>query len=127
MAYEKLRQEDAKLIQDYEAKIQEDLTAGSSLTLAPNTNARERMEIVLKTKMEKVKREAWKLQFGNSEIQISSLLPIFSSIASKANDYISKALAVNPPASLAWGGISVLLPVSCICDMTCLFRGLAID
>lgn len=116
-AYEKLRQEDAKIIQDYETRIQEDLTAGSGLILAPNTNVRERMEIVLKSKMDKLKRDAWKLQFGNSEIQISALLPIFSSIASKANDYISSALTANPPASLAWGGISVLLPVSFVCDI----------
>lgn len=117
MAYEKLRQEDAKLVQDYEAKIQEDLAAGFSLILASNINARERMEIVLKNKMAKVKRDAWRLQFGDSEIQTSALLPIFASIASKANEYISTALTANPPASLAWGGISVLLPVSCVCNI----------
>lgn len=116
LAYEKLRQEDTKLIQEYESKIQEDLTAGFSLILAPNINARERMEIVLRNKMEKIKRDAWRLKFGNSDIQFSAVLPIFSSIASRANEHISNALTVNPPASLAWGGISVLLPVSFVCD-----------
>ncbi|KAK6449599.1 hypothetical protein FP744_10005849 [Trichoderma asperellum] len=111
LAYEKLRQEDTKLIQEYESKIQEDLTAGFSLILAPNINARERMEIVLRNKMDKVKRDAWRLKFGNSDIQISAILPIFSSIASRANEHISNALTANPPASLAWGGISVLLPL----------------
>ncbi|KAM0522461.1 hypothetical protein ACHAPE_002051 [Trichoderma viride] len=111
VAYEKLCQEDAKLIQDYEGKIQEDLTAGSGLILAPSINARERMELVLKSKMDKVKRDAWRLQFGDSEIQIAAILPIFASIASKANAYISTALTANPPASLAWGGISALLPL----------------
>lgn len=115
-AYEKLRQEDAKLVQDYEAKIQEDLTAGFGLILAPSINARERMEMVLKSKMDKVKRDAWRLQFGDSEIQIAAILPIFASIASKANTYISTALTANPPASLAWGGISALLLVSCVCN-----------
>lgn len=117
MAYEKLRQEDAKLIQDYEAKIKEDLIASSGLSLSPSINARERMEILLKNKMDKVKRDAWKLQFGESEIQIADILPVFASIASKANAFISTALVANPPASLAWGGISALLPVSCVCNV----------
>ncbi|UKZ92911.1 uncharacterized protein TrAFT101_007843 [Trichoderma asperellum] len=69
------------------------------------------MEIVLRNKMEKIKRDAWRLKFGNSDIQFSAVLPIFSSIASRANEHISNALTVNPPASLAWGGISVLLPL----------------
>ncbi|KAL7924367.1 ankyrin repeat-containing domain protein [Trichoderma austrokoningii] len=69
------------------------------------------MEAVLKNKMDKVKRDAWRLQFGDSEIQVSAILPIFASIASKANGYISTALTANPPASLAWAGISVLLPL----------------
>jgi hypothetical protein len=67
--------------------------------------------------MDKVKRDAWRLQFGGSEIQVSALLPIFASIASKANEYISTALTASPPASLAWGGISVLLPVSYVCNI----------
>ncbi|KAM0258592.1 hypothetical protein ACHAQJ_003763 [Trichoderma viride] len=111
LAYENLRQEDAKLIREYETKLQEYLTSGFSLILAQSMNARDRMEIILENKMKTLKRDAWKLQFGSSEAQVNDVLQIFSRIASKANDYISGALNVSPYASLAWAGISVLLPL----------------
>jgi hypothetical protein len=74
LAYESLRREDAKLIKEYETKLQEDLTAGFSLILAPSMSARDQMEIVLKNKMQKVKRDAWKLQFGSSKVQANDVL-----------------------------------------------------
>lgn len=108
-AYEKLRHENAELITDYEAELHKNNAVG--LDLAPASNIRERMKAVLKNKMNEVNRDAWKLKFMSSELQIKHLVQPILGVVSLASGYIADGTSLSPCASLAWAGISVLLPV----------------
>lgn len=108
----------------------------------------EQLANLLRSKVEEVKQSAWKLKFGGKDIPVkdlaqpavavikyrvscSSLHSFFFRLFLKtntrtnwplycswANDYISTALASNPYASIAWSGVSLLLPVG---DLNILF------
>lgn len=113
VAWENLQQEDHKLVEEYELKLQGSVVAGLSQSLL-KSNIRERMSAILGSKMEEVNRNAPKLTLGNSEVKIKDAGEVVLSIASSANDYITQAVSANPSASIAWAGVSFLLPVSSI-------------
>jgi hypothetical protein len=110
LAYQKLREEDEDLIVDYEAKLTGNLAAGLGSALKVGT--RERMETILRRKMDEVNRDAWKLKFGSSEVQVKDLVQPVLGVVDWANDYITGAVSANPYASTAWAGVSLILPVS---------------
>ncbi|KAL8285848.1 hypothetical protein RB597_002768 [Gaeumannomyces tritici] len=110
-AYEKLREEDADLITDYEARLCGSLTAGFDSILGPKANRRDRMAAILKYKMDEVNRDVWKLKFGSSEVQVKEVVGPVLSIVNSANEYITDATSSNPYLSIAWAGVSLLLPL----------------
>ncbi|KAJ3572718.1 hypothetical protein NPX13_g4955 [Xylaria arbuscula] len=112
LAYINLRREDEGLVVEYENKLCGDLTAG--LAIGPNVSIRERMDTILRRKMEKVNEDAWKLKFGTSEVQVRDLVQPILGVVERANGFIKAAVSANPSASLAWAGVSVLLPVSLV-------------
>lgn len=112
LAYGALRDEDEPLILDFEKKIEGDLSAGLSKTAGFRTTKRDWMDTILTRKMEQVNRDSWKLKFGSSEILVKDVVKPILGVVSWANDFISKAVSANPSASLALGGVSLLLPVS---------------
>lgn len=112
LAYERLREEDERLISDYESKIQESLSAGLSSTMGSKISMRERMDIILRRKMDEINRDTWKLRFGSSEVQVKDLAQPVLGVVNWANDYVTSALSTNPYASIAWAGVSLILPVS---------------
>ncbi|OTA04302.1 hypothetical protein A9Z42_0048720 [Trichoderma parareesei] len=111
LAYEKLRKEDGRLIDDYEAKIRNSLSAGVSCTIGSNVSMRDRMEYILQIKMKEVNDNAWKIRFGTSEIQFKDVADNILGVVNWANEYITSALKPNPCASMAWAGVSLLLPL----------------
>lgn len=104
LAYEQLRREDSNLISSYEKKIFEDEDDGAAASFSV-AQRREKMQAALQKKMEQVNRDSWKLRFA--EFHISTIV----STVSRVNDYVSDAVASNTYASVAWLGVSLLLPV----------------
>ncbi|KAK5989674.1 Ankyrin-3-like protein [Cladobotryum mycophilum] len=111
VAYEKLRLEDGALIEEYESKLQGNLFAGLSQTIGLKTNTRDRMHAILLSKMDEVNKNIWKLRFGGSEVPVRDLVQPVLAVVNCANEYINSALKANPYASMAWAGISLLLPL----------------
>ncbi|KAF0324955.1 hypothetical protein GQ607_007848 [Colletotrichum asianum] len=111
LAYEELRDEDERLIRDFEGKIEGDLVAGLSKAVGSQVAKRDWMNTVLTRKMEQVNRDAWKLKFRSSEVLVKELVKPVLGVVSWANGFISKAVSANPSASIAWIGISLLLPL----------------
>jgi hypothetical protein len=112
-AYEKLRAEEEALVRDYEAKLSGDLGAGlGSMLGATAMSKREQMDAILQRKMDEINRETWKLRFGSNEYLVKDLAEPALGAINRVNEYISGALASNPYASIAWTGVSMLLPVS---------------
>ncbi|KAI0100295.1 ankyrin repeat-containing domain protein [Nemania sp. FL0031] len=111
LAYENLREEDGDLIVKYEKKLCGDLSAGLSSTLGSAVNMRDRMHAILDRKVQEVKQDIWKLKFQSTEVQIRDLSePVLGAI-SWANEYVAQAVSTNPYASIAWVGVSLLLPL----------------
>lgn len=112
LAYEKLREEDEDLIVDYEGKLTGNLAAGLDSVFGTEVSTRDRMETILRRKMDEVNRDAWKLKFGSSETQVKDLVQPVLGVVNWANNYIAGAVSASPYASMAWAGVSVILPVS---------------
>lgn len=112
LAYERLKIEDSTLVEDYERKLQGNASTALILPLGVKENVREQMDVILRKKMDEVTQDAWKLKFGGAEIHMRDLLPPILAIISHANDYITTSLNTNMYASIAWAGVSLLLPVS---------------
>ncbi|EQB58404.1 hypothetical protein CGLO_01352 [Colletotrichum gloeosporioides Cg-14] len=110
LAYETLRDEDERLIQDFEEKIKGDLGGSLSKTMGTRVAQRDWMNAVLTRKMEKVNKDSWKWKFGSSEVLLKDVVKPVLAVVSWANDFISKAVSASPSASLAWAGVSLLLP-----------------
>lgn len=110
-AYEKLR-EDEPTVEEYEEKLRVDLGVGRDSKLGTDTGGRrELMGMILQRKMDEVNSKAWKLRFGNTEVLVKDSVQPVLGIISRVNDYVACTLGPTPSASIAWAGISLLLPV----------------
>lgn len=116
LAYENLRESDEDLIVNCEAKLQRNFTAGLGstlgLTLGSRADRRDQMSTILQRKMDEINRETWKLKFGSTEVQVKDLVQPVLAVVNWANEFIKSAVSANPSASIAWAGVSLLLPVS---------------
>ncbi|KLU92750.1 hypothetical protein MAPG_11652, partial [Magnaporthiopsis poae ATCC 64411] len=110
-AYENLREEDEGLIADYEAELCGSLAAGLASTISSKLDIRDRMATILQHKMDEVNKDTWRLKFGSSEVQVKDLVQPILGVINSANEYIANAASANPCASLAWAGVSFLLPL----------------
>ncbi|KAK3317580.1 ankyrin repeat-containing domain protein [Cercophora scortea] len=110
-AYENLRVEEESLIRDYEDRLSRDLATRPDLAGGPEVSKRELMETILKYKMDEINRDTWKLKYGSNEVQVKDLVEPVLGVVDWANEYITGALEANPYASMAWAGISLLLPL----------------
>ncbi|KAL6819895.1 ankyrin repeat-containing domain protein [Trichoderma camerunense] len=123
VAYEKLREEDGKLIEDYEAKLIGSVTTGLGQTLNLKQNRREWMQAILSSKMEEVNNE---LEPGSFKAQAKDTMQLVLNIVSSAKDYIGSAANANPYTSIAWTGVSFFLPLlmNITAEQTSLLKGL---
>ncbi|KAL6690574.1 ankyrin repeat-containing domain protein [Trichoderma pleuroticola] len=108
IAYEKLREEDGKLVEDYEAQLKGSVTAGLGQTLNLKQNRREWMQAILSSKMEEVNN---KLEPSSFKAQAKDTMQLVLNIVDSAKDYIGNAASSNPYTSIAWTGVSFLLPL----------------
>jgi N-terminal domain of NWD NACHT-NTPase len=114
-AFEELRTKEQALIRGYEAVLSKDLaaTAGSAMILSNSKSGRRgQMEAILKAKIAEINRNSWKLKFSGKEVPVKDLMEPVAGVIGWANEYINSALSANPYASIAWSGVSLLLPVS---------------
>jgi hypothetical protein len=116
-AYDALRANEENLVKDYEATTYKNLgtMVSSTVALTGAKLGRENlMAIVLREKMEEVDENTWRLKFCGREVPIRDLAEPVVGIVKWADDYIGNAVSANPYASIAWAGVSLLLPVSYI-------------
>jgi hypothetical protein len=114
-AYDELRSQEEKLIKDYEAALHGDpaMMLGSTVILSGfKLERKTQMAALLARKVEEVKKNTWRLKFGGHDVPLKDLAESVLGIVQWADDYISGALSANPYALIAWGGVSLLLPVS---------------
>ena len=118
LAYENLRKIDADLIAGYEARLRTNFIVGLGSSISPmlgsRADRRDQMNTILQRKMYEINRDIWKLKLGASEIQVKDLVQPVLGVVKWANEYITGAVNGNHAASIAWGGISLLLPVCII-------------
>lgn len=112
MAYEKLRAEDAKLVEKYETSLQKCIPADLARVSSLKISRREWMDAILRHKMQETQANIWRLTFGSSEVQLTEVIQKVLGVLKLVNDFVTAAVSSNPSASLAWAGVGVLLPVS---------------
>ncbi|UKZ46575.1 hypothetical protein TrVGV298_000780 [Trichoderma virens] len=61
--------------------------------------------------MDDVNKNTAKLKLGSSEVKIRDAAQLVLKVVGSANSYISQAVSLNQYASIAWAGISFLLPL----------------
>lgn len=106
VAYEKLQEEDGILIKDYETKLKKSVPASLIQSPAFKANKRDEMETILRMKMAEINKNA------SSVARMDDFGQLFFKVLDSANDYISDAASANPYTSIAWTGVSLILPVS---------------
>jgi hypothetical protein len=117
-AYEELKDNENGLIKDYEAVISKDMTTilgSTSLAIAaPEVRVmrKEQMTALIEKKVAEAKKNAWKLRYGDSEVLLKDLAGPVVDIINDAEKFVDGAVSANPYASIAWAGVSLLLPVS---------------
>jgi hypothetical protein len=111
VAYERLREEEAKLVEEYESRLQQNPPPNLDRVPSLRTNRREWMDSLLKHKMQETQANIWKLTFGYSEIHFTGTVQKILGVLKQVNGYVTTAVSSNPSASLAWAGVGLLLPV----------------
>ncbi len=115
VAYERLREEDEELVQQYEAELLHPLSLRTSLgtIIGASANRRVLMDAKLRRNLDEAQRDVWKLKSDSFELLAKDLFEPLLCVVEWANDYVTAAVGVNGFASIAWFGVSLLLPVGC--------------
>ncbi|KAL7790500.1 ankyrin repeat-containing domain protein [Trichoderma afarasin] len=111
VAYEKLREEEGALVAEYETRLQGSVLAGLGEALKLKSNTREWMWAILQSKMNEVNKDTTKFNIGSTEVKMRDVAQLVLNVVGAANSYISQAVSANPSASIAWAGVSFLLPL----------------
>ncbi|KAI1742781.1 ankyrin repeat-containing domain protein [Xylaria scruposa] len=106
-AYENLRQENRELVDNYESKLSGDIT----VVIGSKVLTRDHMQDILQHKIKEVDDDVWKLKLGTTEVRVRDLIQSIPDAINLVDDYISSAVNTNPYTSIAWGGVSLLLPL----------------
>ena len=115
VAYERLREEDEELVQQYETELLHPLSLRTSLgsIIGANPNKRVLMDTMLRRNLDEVQRDLWKLKSGSSEVLVRDLAETVLCVVGWANDHVTGAVSVNGFVSIAWFSVSLVLPVGC--------------
>lgn len=73
---------------------------------------------------QQVENDRWKERFTGHELCIKDFVEPVVGVVEWSRDYVGKAIetASSPPASLAWAGVCLILPVRLV-SLPCLFGG----
>ncbi|KAF4483505.1 ankyrin repeat [Fusarium agapanthi] len=110
MAYKSLRDEEDLLVNTFEDQIRRNLPGIVDRTNS-HANKMDWMSKVLQNQMDEVKRHALKLRFGNFEVEAQDVVKSALAVVDWSKDYVTKALSSNPTVSIAWGDVTLLLPL----------------
>ncbi|KAN0115502.1 hypothetical protein V8E51_005046 [Hyaloscypha variabilis] len=116
-AYEELKDKEKSLVKDYEAAISKDIgmiLGSTSLALgAPGVAVmrQEQMTALVEKKVEEAKKNAWKLKYGDNEVLLRDLAEPVVNVINDAEKFVDGLVSANPYASIAWAGVSLLLPL----------------
>jgi hypothetical protein len=117
-AYEDLKAKEGSLMNDYEAAMSKDIPTilGSSTLaiVAPQVAImrKEQMAALVEMKSAEAKKNAWKLRYGDHEVLLKDLAGPVVNVIKDVESFVDGAVSANPYASIAWAGVSLLLPVS---------------
>ena len=107
-AYEELKEKEESIIKDYEAAMSE--------RGAPKVpvGRKEQMAALVVKKVAEAKKNTWKLRYGDNdnEVVLKDLAEPIVKLISDAEKFVNGLVSANPYASIAWAGVSLLLPVS---------------
>ena len=123
-AYERLRQENSKLVDTYE----KDLLASGSSELQKSgaksgadasvgtrgKNREEQLQNLVKDKLDAMQKSRLKITVGGEEIIVKDQVRKVIRTIIFCKDFIGDAISAEPHASLAWAGVLIILPVSII-------------
>jgi hypothetical protein len=100
----------SKLIADYELIG----FKSTGLDKAPEKveERKKHLEKLIKGKTDEIEKDTWKLEFVGFEFKVRDLVKPVVSIIQWGKDYVGDAVQASPPASVAWAGVCLLLPVS---------------
>ncbi|KAF5558512.1 ankyrin repeat [Fusarium napiforme] len=110
VAYQSLRDEENSPVQVFEDQIRRNLPDIADRMILQES-AKDWMNRVVQKQMNQVKRDTVKLRFGNFEVEAQEVVKSVLAVVDWSKDYVSKALSSNPTASIAWGGVTLLLPL----------------
>ncbi|KAI8287670.1 hypothetical protein K4K60_012238 [Colletotrichum sp. SAR11_57] len=111
VAYKSLRDEKDSPVQAFEDQIRRNLSSDIAETIESHANTKDWMSKVVQNQMDQVKRDTLKLRFGKSEVEAQDVVKSVLAVVDWSKDFVTKALSGNPTASIAWGGVSLLLPL----------------
>ncbi|KAF5980602.1 ankyrin repeat [Fusarium coicis] len=109
VAYKSLREEGDSPVQAFEDQIRRSLPDIDDRT-SSDENVKDWISKVVQNQMDQVKRDSLKLRFGTVEVEAQDVVKSVLAVVDWSKDYVSKALSSNPTASIAWGGVTLLLP-----------------
>ncbi|KAF5548627.1 ankyrin repeat [Fusarium mexicanum] len=110
VAYKSLRDEEDSPVQAFEDQIHCNMPDIAD-RMSSDASTKDWMSNVVQIQMDQVKRDTLKLRFGNFEMEAQEVVKSVLAVVNWSKDYVSKALSSNPTASIAWGGVTLLLPV----------------
>ncbi|KAL7894282.1 ankyrin repeat-containing domain protein, partial [Trichoderma sp. TUCIM 5745] len=108
VAYERLREDDGELIKKYETELKKSVAACLVQMAPAKPNQRDEMEAVLRAKMDEINKNISSPKFVARAGEFAQL---FLKLVVSAKDYIGDAASTNPYTSIAWAGVSLLLPL----------------
>lgn len=109
VAYEKLQEEDGELIKNYETELTKSVAASLVQIVPVKANNRDEIEAILRIKMDEINKNMSSSAF---KARAGDFMQLFVKVVDSANDYISDAASANSYTSIAWTGVSLVLPVS---------------
>ncbi|KAF4630229.1 hypothetical protein G7Y89_g7913 [Cudoniella acicularis] len=113
-AYDDLQTKEPKLIKEYGIVLSKQAQIAKTFTVEQSASKIERSQQItnlLKAKLEEVDQSTWRLRFSDTKVPVKDLMKPVVNTLTLAKDYIGDAVSANPYASLAWTGISLLLPL----------------
>lgn len=110
-AYDQLHQDDAfsKRIATYEEILSKSL--GKNKIATDRGQRRQEMENIVNLKTKEVEDDKWKARFKGYELRVKDLIKPVLSVIEWSKEFVGQAVQPSPPASIAWAGVCLLLPV----------------
>lgn len=110
-AYEIFQEGGSELVTDYKkhlASLEEDTTFSADLSSSTS------VEAIVRRLLENREKTQWQVPLLGKNIKIREQVEKLAKFALWSDEIVKSALSAQPYAALAWSGVSMLLPVSCI-------------